>query len=222
MLYTAHVGDSRVVLGSHQSSVSDAESWEARDLTVDHKPELPDEMDRIKKGGGCVEWDGANSYRVYVRGKIDGRGKRYPGLNMSRSLGDMTAFYSAGISAEPDVHAIQLCSEGRAPTKSSQITTKLSHPRSEASTAAGTDIMGHASLDSDSTIDPAMSKFVLLCSDGVWEFLSSQDAVKIVGSYPKTEATDAADRLARVAWDRWIHHYGGEVVDDITVLVIHL
>merc|ERR1719271_306465 len=97
MLYVAHVGDSRCVLGKRRASESGKGGWQAMDLTEDHKPNNPAEKDRIEKSGGQVLFDGHYNYRVYAKGK------KYPGLNMSRAMGDLMGFYDAGISAMPDV-----------------------------------------------------------------------------------------------------------------------
>jgi serine/threonine protein phosphatase PrpC len=67
-------------------------------------------------------------HRVYYRGK------KYPGLNMSRSIGDLLAT-TVGVSNEPDVTKIELNSE---------------------------------------------HQFIIVCSDGVWEFVSNEDAVRLV------------------------------------------
>mmetsp|Transcript_12123 Transcript_12123/g.32876 ORF Transcript_12123/g.32876 Transcript_12123/m.32876 type:complete len:360 (-) Transcript_12123:245-1324(-) len=64
-------------------------------------------------------------------------------------------------------------------------------------------------------------RFVLLCSDGVWEFISSQEAVDIVGRRPPTEAQAAAEELALEARRRWTQE-DPDVVDDITVICVFL
>lgn len=63
---------------------------------------------------------------------------------------------------------------------------------------------------------------LLLCSDGVWEFISPERAVEIVSEFGPESAQQAADKLAQEAWKRWIDEEKGEVVDDITALVIFL
>jgi serine/threonine protein phosphatase PrpC len=88
----AHVGDSRAVIG-----VNSNKKLVAKPLTNDHKPTNKEEMRRIKKAGGTVRKDADDVfYRVYHKGK------RYPGLNMSRSIGDLLA-QTVGVSAEPEV-----------------------------------------------------------------------------------------------------------------------
>mmetsp|Transcript_4230 Transcript_4230/g.12650 ORF Transcript_4230/g.12650 Transcript_4230/m.12650 type:complete len:361 (-) Transcript_4230:93-1175(-) len=60
-------------------------------------------------------------------------------------------------------------------------------------------------------------RFMLLCSDGVWEFMSSEEAVNVVSKFSAAEAQKAAEALAAEAWTRWIQEEGN-VVDDITVV----
>ena len=63
-------------------------------------------------------------------------------------------------------------------------------------------------------------KFVILASDGVWEHLSSQDAVNVVKQCwrdPK-KASQAIVNKAREAWGRERSGYR----DDITAVVIKL
>jgi len=62
--------------------------------------------------------------------------------------------------------------------------------------------------------------FVLLCSDGVWEFVSSQEAVEIVGKHPASEVQVAVDELALEARSRWLKEEG--MVDDITAICLWL
>lgn len=63
----ANAGDSRAVLAKTSGS-----KFVAVDMSVDHKPDLPEEKNRIEKAGGFVE---------------DNRVKGI--LNLSRSLGDL-------------------------------------------------------------------------------------------------------------------------------------
>eukprot|EP00916_Digyalum_oweni_P012552 GHVL01020748.1.p1 GENE.GHVL01020748.1~~GHVL01020748.1.p1 ORF type:complete len:368 (+),score=55.11 GHVL01020748.1:100-1104(+) len=128
MLYSAHVGDSRAVLAVADSSMPSG--YRALDLTEDHKPNLEIEKKRIFATGGQIRrLDGDIPYRVFVKGK------QYPGLAMSRAIGDLIGT-QAGVIPEPEVSECILSEES--------------------------DI------------------FVLLCSDGVWEFISSQEAVDMV------------------------------------------
>lgn len=94
MLTVAHVGDSAAVLGR---TMLGNDKLMAVELTQDHKPQLNIERMRIEQAGGYVRHDGHMSFRVYARGS------KYPGLNMSRCLGDLDGHANAGLSAIPDV-----------------------------------------------------------------------------------------------------------------------
>ncbi|KAF4745534.1 hypothetical protein FOZ63_016974, partial [Perkinsus olseni] len=102
-LYIAHVGDSRCVLAQRSSATA---GLVAVDLTQDHKPDLPLERARIIARGGAVHKRPHDvSHRVYVQGKP------YPGLAMSRALGDLVGYYDAGVSAEPETCRRELRNE---------------------------------------------------------------------------------------------------------------
>jgi protein phosphatase 2C family protein 2/3 len=64
MLICANAGDSRAVVG---------ESGRAIPLSIDHKPTMKKERDRIYKAGSTVN----------IEGRIDGN------LNLSRAIGDI-------------------------------------------------------------------------------------------------------------------------------------
>jgi len=165
-IMVAHVADSTCVIGSQEG-----EDYKGKALTRDHKPNLKDEKARIEKAGGRVVFDGYANHRVYAKNA------RYPGLNMSRCIGDIMGHQDCGITAEPEVSE-------------------------------------QAIAESD--------KALLLCSDGVWEFIDAAESVKIVMAYSPEKAMLAAERLAKEAWDRWIREEGGAVVDDITVVLVRL
>jgi len=168
-LTVAHVADSTIVLGKFKDTPGG--DIEAITLTRDHKPDLKDERARIEKAGGRVVFDGYANHRVYAKNG------RYPGLNMSRCLGDLMGHADAGCSAEPEVTERPL--------------SNLDH-------------------------------VLLVCSDGVWEFMQAIEAVKLINEFPAGQAMVAAERLAKDAWDRWIREEGGAVVDDITVVLIYM
>ena len=96
----ANVGDSRCVVYSSVSP-ADQETLVHTSLTVDHKPDRPDERRRIEGRGGFVQ-----------ESKVDSQGRLHPsrvvansqdgGLAMSRSLGD-TESHSAGVIPDPEV-----------------------------------------------------------------------------------------------------------------------
>ena len=162
----AHVGDSRAVLSRKSSDGSRT----CIDLTNDHKPNNAAERARIeKKRGEVKKLPGDISHRVFVKGKD------FPGLAMSRALGDLLA-QEIGVVCEPETRQYQVTDE---------------------------------------------DEFVLLCSDGVWEFIPSLEAVKLVASFGRANVNGAVEGLAQEAWNRWQLAYP-ETVDDITVLVAYL
>eukprot|EP00747_Dinoflagellata_sp_TGD_P111988 gnl/TRDRNA2_/TRDRNA2_171349_c4_seq1.p1 gnl/TRDRNA2_/TRDRNA2_171349_c4~~gnl/TRDRNA2_/TRDRNA2_171349_c4_seq1.p1 ORF type:complete len:372 (-),score=73.86 gnl/TRDRNA2_/TRDRNA2_171349_c4_seq1:267-1382(-) len=164
-LHAGHVGDSRAVLARGNMPKLIAE-----DLTNDHKPNNEPEKKRIQSAGGQVRRIGGDiTHRVFVMGKT------YPGLAMSRSIGD-TVGGSVGVSSIPDTKKLKIEKDFR---------------------------------------------FFMLCSDGVWEFISSQEAVEIISRFPPSDVQQAADELASESWKRWMHEEG-DVVDDITVIVVWL
>lgn len=165
-LTIAHVADSTCVMGSNPGGKVKGEA-----LTRDHKPNLKDERARIEKAGGRVVFDGYANHRIYAKNG------RYPGLNMSRCMGDLLGHVECGVSCEPEVKEYTV-------TKDDQV--------------------------------------LLLCSDGVWEFVSPTEAATIVMEFGPKEAMAAAEKLAKESWDRWIREEGGAVVDDITVVLVYL
>ncbi|CAL5059379.1 unnamed protein product [Urochloa decumbens] len=93
-LIVANLGDSRAVL----ATMSDSGHLAAVQLTVDHKPSLPGEAERIKRCGGRVFAlkDEPSVARVWLPGED------LPGLAMARSLGDLR-LKRHGVVPEPEV-----------------------------------------------------------------------------------------------------------------------
>lgn len=63
-------------------------------------------------------------------------------------------------------------------------------------------------------------KFVILASDGVWDFMTNQEACDIVGK--KKDPREASKALVAVARERWQRQGGNNYVDDVTALVANL
>ena len=166
-LVCGNVGDSRAVLGKRING-----NWAYTDLSSDHKPELPLEKARIEASGGEVtvsKFTNAGPPRVYIRNE------GFPGLAMSRSIGDEVA-KTVGVTAEPDIRRHTISRD---------------------------------------------DKFMILASDGVWEFISSLEAVKIVAVHWELgQPVKACNALLRAAQMRW--HVCDSMVDDITVVLAFL
>jgi serine/threonine protein phosphatase PrpC len=65
-----------------------------------------------------------------------------------------------------------------------------------------------------------LDRAVVLGSDGLWEFVNSQEVAEIVGAHwAESDLEGTCDQLVRLAVTRWRRE---DVVDDITVLVVYL
>nr|CCA21994.1 protein phosphatase 2C putative [Albugo laibachii Nc14] len=107
VLIVANVGDSRIVRGYTEIELT----FGSQDISIDHKPDLPEEKTRILKSGGrvfAVEYDDGvdGPPRVWL-GHLD-----VPGLAMSRSIGDAVA-HTAGVISDPEFFTHTLSASDR-------------------------------------------------------------------------------------------------------------
>ena len=64
-------------------------------------------------------------------------------------------------------------------------------------------------------------KFIVLGSDGIWEFISNEEVVNIVKDYYlENNIEGAIETLYNEASKRWIMEE--EVIDDITIIIVFL
>ena len=159
----ANVGDSRAIMVKGDKAIP---------LSFDQKPDDPEESKRIKENGGEIsqyEEDGEKSgpYRVWQKGEV------YPGIAMSRSIGDFIAS-KLGVIPEPK--------------------------------------FVEEKVDKD-------TKFIVVASDGVWEFLDN-DTVKdmVMPFYEKNDPNGACKELIKKSTEFW--NQEDVVVDDITAIVV--
>ena len=159
----ANVGDSRAIIVKGDKAIP---------LSIDQKPDDPEESKRIKENGGEIsqyEEDGEKSgpFRVWQKGEV------YPGIAMSRSIGDFIAS-RLGVIPEP----------------------KFLEEK----------------IDKD-------TKFIIVASDGIWEFLDN-DTVKNITMpyYEKKDPSGACKELIKRATEFW--NQEDIVVDDITCIVV--
>ena len=169
-LIIANVGDSRCVLGS----CSNEGEWKFENLSNDHKPDVKEEADRIKKSGGrikaMVDEDGSfiGPLRVYLKDK------ELPGLAMTRSFGD----YFATI----------------------------------AGTIAVPEIKEHILVPED--------KFIILATDGLYEFINSEEVGNIIKKYyEKNDIVGCCEYLYKESYRKWIAEEE-DTVDDITIILV--
>ena len=169
-LICINVGDSRCIMGKFNNN-----KWYSKNLTRDHKPSEPDEMERIIASGGKVEAYRDNFGNFVGPERVWKKEGDVPGLAMSRSFGDEVA-HTIGVIVNPEINEYQLFNE---------------------------------------------DKFIILASDGIWEFISSEEVVNIVKDfYLDNDIEGALTYLYKEASKRWIMEE--EVIDDITIILVFL
>ena len=172
-LICANTGDSRGILIYDESNGNNLNKTKIYLLSYDCKPELPNEKKRIEEAGGSVERmmdEGdipCGPFRVWIKGE------EYPGLAMSRSIGDMDA-KKVGVIPNPQIV--------------------------------------------EYTLNPK-SKYMIICSDGIWEFISNEEVMKIANRYYlRNDALGLCNDLTNISTALWLKE--DIVVDDITVVVV--
>ena len=171
----ANTGDSRAIAVYDQANDMNSKDLDFLDvvqLSIDFKPELPEEISRIMLAGGVVEQlkdedgEGIGPYRVWVKGKD------YPGLAMSRSIGDLKG-KTIGVIPDPGIYEYDI-------NKS--------------------------------------TKYIIVCSDGVWEFLNNEIVMNIGKTYYlENNAVEFCHELVDKALKEWEDRES--IVDDITAVV---
>ena len=169
----ANAGDSRAIMIYDKNKDDNLLESKIYNLSYDCKPELPNERKRIYELGGSVEKaldendQPAGPYRVYAKGE------EYPGLAMSRSIGDIDA-KKIGVIPNPQIVEYN--------------------------------------IDYD-------SKYMIICSDGIWEFISNNDAM-IMGNkyYLRNDAAGLCQELYKKSIELWLKE--DVVVDDITAIAV--
>jgi len=116
-LISANVGDSRSILVYDKG---DSKNQGILPLSRDHKPDLPGEVNRILSHGGTVDQITDSEGTKVGPQRVWKAGQNYPGLAMSRSLGDFEA-KACGVISTPEIieqtlskqcRYIAICSDG--------------------------------------------------------------------------------------------------------------
>uniref|UniRef100_A0A7S2YJN7 PPM-type phosphatase domain-containing protein n=1 Tax=Entomoneis paludosa TaxID=265537 RepID=A0A7S2YJN7_9STRA len=71
---------------------------------------------------------------------------------------------------------------------------------------------------SEFELNPTTDRFLVVATDGLWEFVDSQETVELVEA--QAGPTDAVDVLVTEAATRWMHEE--QVIDDTTIVVANL
>ena len=169
----ANAGDSRGILIFDKNDNNNLLNSKIYNLSYDCKPDLPNEKLRIYECGGCVKkavdenGEEGGPFRVWAFGE------EYPGLAMSRSIGDLDA-KKIGVIPNPQIVEYTLSSE---------------------------------------------SKYMMVASDGIWEFISNEEAMRIGNKfYLRNDAAGLCKELYEKSLNLW--HKEDCVVDDITLIVV--
>ena len=105
ILHLINIGDSRVILGTYYSSIN---KWKTKQLTVDHRPNNPEENKRIIAYNGRIDrakndfGEEVGPYRIFGKDSDTGQG-----LTMSRSIGDMES-KKYGVIYDPELFRYEL------------------------------------------------------------------------------------------------------------------
>lgn len=75
-----------------------------------------------------------------------------------------------------------------------------------------------AEFNVDLDLSAEDENFILVCSDGVWDVMTEQQVVNVVGKYKPNEAQTAVEKLISKAQLRW--QETSDVVDDITAVLL--
>ena len=172
-LLCANVGDSRSILIFDNNQ--NLQTSNIFNFSYDHKPNINEECERILKHGGTIH------KLLDKNGKILGgplrvfkKNKNYPGLAMTRSLGDLNA-KSCGVINLPQIIEYDLNS---------------------------------------------YAKYMVICSDGIWEFLSNEMVTNIGNKYfVRDDIGGHCMCLIHSAMKMWESQ--DIIRDDITVVVVY-
>uniref|UniRef100_A0A1I7YQ53 PPM-type phosphatase domain-containing protein n=1 Tax=Steinernema glaseri TaxID=37863 RepID=A0A1I7YQ53_9BILA len=119
-LYTGHVGDSAIFLGMSHEGDDYGQRLESVRLTIDHKPDSPEELHRIESAGGAVMNKAGINRVVWNRPRrghvgpitVDTPVENIPFLAVARALGDLWSYsHLTGeyvVSPDPDVSVVPL------------------------------------------------------------------------------------------------------------------
>ena len=168
-IISSNVGDSRALLIK--------ENKEIIELSNDQKPEEENEKKRIEIMGGIV----SQCNDLYDDGKEGGpfriwmKGCNYPGLAMSRSIGDKIA-HSIGVINEPEIIIFNLDEK---------------------------------------------SKFIILGSDGVWQYLNNKEISDIIFEEKEYIGDNLCKKIIKKAKDKFIEN-DNCVVDDISITLVFI
>ena len=167
----ANAGDSRAIIVYNNGKDLLKES-KIFPLSHDFKPDLTNERKRIYEYGGIVrrafdDIDEDGPYRVYMRGED------FPGLAMSRSIGDIES-KKIGVIPNPEFIEYNISEE---------------------------------------------TKYMIICSDGIWEFMSNKKVMEIANEY---YINNDSKGLCKCLYETSVKYWNEAqcYLDDITAIAV--
>ena len=167
----ANAGDSRAIIVYNNGKDLLKES-KIFPLSHDFKPDLTNERKRIYEYGGIVrrafdDIDEDGPYRVYMRGED------FPGLAMSRSIGDIDS-KKIGVIPNPEFIEYNISEE---------------------------------------------TKYMIICSDGIWEFMSNKKVMEIANEY---YLNNDSKGLCKCLYETSVKYWNEAqcYLDDITAIAV--
>ena len=100
-----NIGDSRATAAKKTEA-----GWVCETLSRDHKPDSPDERERILRANGRVEPYYDEDGNDFGPARVWLMDQNVPGLAMSRSIGDVVASW-VGVSYEPEFQFITIAED---------------------------------------------------------------------------------------------------------------
>ena len=172
----ANTGDSRAILifgGKKEGVKEEGKINKIFPLSIDCKPSLPKEKERIIKKGGILSRLINSEHKEFGPLRIFLKGTLLPGLSMSRSFGDKL-YKDIGVIVDP--------------------------------------LIKEYNLNKD-------VKYILIASDGIWEFLSNEQIMNIANKYYEMNDPDnLCQNLIGISTELWEKNYRN--IDDITLIII--
>ena len=167
----ANAGDSRAIM-VYNSGKDLLKESKIFPLSHDFKPDLTNERKRIYEYGGIVrrafdDIDEDGPYRVYMRGED------FPGLAMSRSIGDIES-KKIGVIPNPEFIEYNISEE---------------------------------------------TKYMIICSDGIWEFMSNKKVMEIANEY---YLNNDSKGLCKCLYETSVKYWNEAqcYLDDITTIAV--
>ena len=178
----SNVGDSRAILVERklifeEKTNSILNKYEIIELSHDHKPNNKGEKERIEKCGGEVakEFLNEEDEKSDLPFRVWKEGCNYPGLAISRSLGDKIA-EKIGVISEPEFIEAEINKN---------------------------------------------SKYIIMGSDGVFEYLTNNDILEISNKYLNNDNLQKACKII-VEKAATLFRQKENRVDDITINIINI